>query len=456
MGPLDSFPVSISRVAATCGYQAPRHGGIHDPPGAETKIVGILGYDSDDDLALLEDGSHHRQLFFILIDRDRFRVDAAGMVVHSGLVFREGEMFFAEFPAGLRIDYLVNYNEEPLRGRALTIPVTVQGWAQGYTFCKDLTSDLLRHAGIPVPRGLSVVLTRTLADGTEVLLNRGGNPRMDARRAAADNVMMLNWERLVSSTPRGLLAAFLAAHGCDRGVLKPNRGGCGADVHFFDARNLDEMEAVLSALFQGGSDVVIQERIKPPLVMTAVGRQDWNLRVFATRDHRGRAIVPDMVVRIGPEGGPINFSLSAEALLLEEIAELLGWDGPTLRQVREQVAAVSARAYQTMCAAIAEDAPPEAGPSAPDIMGIDVIVRRQGTGWQACVIEMDIHPGGAWDLNNRLRTVSRAASGRGGLSRQALDARLGGVNRAWIRLIGDRCHGTAGRSGHEIATAGAP
>jgi len=452
----DSFLVSISRVAVSSGYPAPRHGGIHDPPGTETRVVGILGYDSDDDLALLEDGSRDSQLFFILIDRDRFRVDAAGMVVHSGLVFREGGLFFAEFPAGLRIDYLVNYNEEPLRGRALTIPVTVRSWARGYTFCKDLTSDLLRRAGIPVPRRLSVVLTRTLADGTEVLLNRGDNPRMDARRAAADNVVTLNRERLASSTPRGLLAAFLAGHGCDQGVLKPNQGGCGADVHFFDARNLTETEAALSALLQGGSDVVIQERITPPLVMTGAGRLDWNLRVFATRDRQGRAVVPDMVGRIGPEGGPINCSLGAEALLLEEIAQLLGWDGPTLRQVREHVAAVSARAYQTMCAAIADDVPPQAGPSAPDILGIDVIVRRQGAGWQACVIEMDINPGGAWDLNNRLRTVSRAASGRGELSREALDARLGGANRAWIRLIGDRCHGTAGRSGHEIAPAGAP
>ncbi|MDR3517141.1 MAG: hypothetical protein P4M00_15115 [Azospirillaceae bacterium] len=409
--------------------------------------MGILGYDSDDDLALIEDGSQHRDLYFVLIDRNRFRVDAKGIVVDSGLVFRDGELFFVEFPIGVRIDYLVNYNEEPLQGKLLNIPVTVLPWVRDYPFRKDLTSDVLRRAGLLVPRDLSLILTRTLAGGAKTVVNHGHNPRMDARRLTMGSVVTLDRDSVALKPPQGVLAAFLAEQGCDHGVLKPNQGGCGEDVHFFSARNLAETEAVLSAFLCGGSDVLIQERIVPPLVMAGCRRLDWILRVFVTRDRRGRAVVPDMIACMGEEGGAINLTLGAEALLLEEIAQLLAWDRATLTHVRAQVSAVSARAYQAMCAAITRDAPSEVrtGPSAPDILGLDVIVRRQGTGWQVYVIEMDVNPGGAWYLNHRLRTVSRAGSGPGDLSRESLDARIGSVNHAWIRLIRDRCQGNVAK-----------
>jgi hypothetical protein len=447
----DSFRVSICRVAALCYYSPPRCDGIHNHPRADIKTVGILGYDSDDDLALLEDGSHHPELYFILIDRDRFRVDATGLVVYSGLVFQDGGLFFVEFPAGLRIDYLVNYNEDPLQGRSLTIPVTVQSWVRGYPFSKDLTSDVLRRAGLLVPRDMSLVLTRTLADGSEILLNQGHNPRMDARRVATSTVVALNLETLAIRPPRGLLAAFLAEYGCEQGVIKPNRGGRGDGVHFFGVRNLVEKEAELSALLRRGCDVMIQERVVPPLITTGSSRLDWNLRVFVTRDRHGQPVVPDMIACIGEEGSVINTSLDATTLLLEEIAQLLAWDDTTLAQVRGEVSAVSAHAYRAMCEAIAADAASHAGPSAPDILGLDVIVRRRGTDWQVYVIEMDINPGGAWELNHRLRTLSRTAPGRGDLSKEALDARIGGANHAWIRLIGDRCYGSAACRDYDIA-----
>ncbi|MGH6847577.1 MAG: hypothetical protein ACREC0_09105 [Methylocella sp.] len=437
---MDSFSTSIRRIAAQYFFPDPQPGGIHNLPDPNAKIVGILGYDSDDDLALLEDGSRHPELYFILIDRDQMSIDAQGLVVRFGLVYQDGRLFFVECLPGFRIDYLVNYNEAPLHGKTLNLPVAVQSWAQDYFWNKDLTSDILRRAGLLVPRDISLVLMRPLAGSSEDILNKSQNPRVDARRATIPNVVALNRESLTSRRRPGFLQAFLAKHECDLGVFKPNRGGQGVDVHFFEARNLAEKEMEVLTLLRKGVDVVIQERIVPPLVMKGTQRLDWNLRVFVTRDREGRAIAQEMIVRIGEAGAPVNRSEGAEILLLEEVAQLLDWDRLTLQHVREQVLQVSARAYVVLCNAIAHDAASGSEASAPDILGLDVIVRQQEDRWQVYIIEMDINPGGACDLNQRLRIVSRAHHGIGDLSKESLDARVGGANYAWIRLICDRCN----------------
>jgi hypothetical protein len=420
------FRASIRRTAEAALFPAPREGGVLDLSRRPARgiVVGILGNDTDDDLALLEDGSRHPGALFVVLDRNRIRLRGRRLSAELGLVERNGELIFLRFQPELVVDYLVNYNHEPVASDRLSIPFTLHDWVRDYVSRKDVTLEILRAAGLSIPGGASFTL---------------------GRRRHAAQIELADPETLPAETrpPQGnLLSSFLRDHGCQEGVMKPNDGAGGSGVHFFRREDVAEKGPLFWRLLRRGSEVVLQERITPPLVQQEGRWLDWNLRVFVSRDGGGRPVAREIAVRIGDQGGPINGSRGAEWRLLEEMATPLGWSPSTVVEVRELALRESERAYLAIGRALSQVDGTGDDRSWPDILGADIIVRQQGGRWQAFIIEMNVNPGGAWDLNHRLRLIARSLPARaeamGLLSREILTQRLGGANRDWIRWMLNR------------------
>lgn len=432
------FRSQISNVAYNFHYRAPQQGPTYSPFTTQQYVVGIVGHNTEDDLALLVDGGHHPEAYFVLIDPDKMHFCGNTPVIDGGLIYKNRRFIFVDFQPGLIVSYLVNYNSQPFCGRTLDIPCAVQDEVNNYLFRKNITSSILRNTGLLTPREICLTLMQIRADGVSEHINKDTNPRIEARTQAAPNNVYIDYHQLVSGHIRAkLLSDFLASHACDEGVLKPNNGGHGDDVHFFNREDNEKKEPILQALLFSAQDVLLQERITPPLLVEGPRRLDWNLRVFISRDKTGRAVAREMFVRMQEQGGPVNIAKGAKVCLLEEIAHPLGWNKATLREVRDRALQSSARAYEAICGAIAQDSPHGQATHSPDILGADLIIRREKEQWRVYIIEMDINPGGTWDLNHRLQQLSSSQTTR---VRQSLKAREGGTHHDWIRLMIQRCH----------------
>lgn len=399
------------------------------------RVIGIVGIESEDEFALLQDGACRQEAFFILCDPNAFDIENGWPYVSYGLSYINRRFHFIQFSSPIKIDYLVNYYVKPIAGRILRCPIVIRDEVRSYLFDKVVTSSILSAAGLLVPK--EVLLAPSVRKNDHLQpLNKDENLNINMRRISAKSMRCIDINK---SNEEKYLKNFLDEIDSPEGVIKPNNLGCGEGVFMFNHENLEQGEQHLKTLLSSKQDVILQEKITPPLVERQGRSLDWNLRIFVSRDENGEAIAHDMIARIGELGGPINVSVGATICLLEEIACRLNWSKQTYDEVRRLVFTTSEKAYIAICRAIADDSTDIKHNVIPDILGVDLIITRETGNWQAYIIEMDINPGGAWHLNNRLAHTASQSSEIQELNPQDLTSRTGGANRAWIDLILRRC-----------------
>ncbi len=399
------------------------------------RVIGIVGIECEDDFALMQDGAFRHDAFFILCDPNTFVIEEGAAHVSSGLSYVNGVFHFVQFSTPKRIDYLVNYYVKPIGGRYLDCPFIIRDEVRNYLFLKHLTSGVLLEAGLLVPREETLVASIIEKDNLKPI-NRDKNANIENRSLKANSVRYVDIARLGEYA---LLDGFLEKVGSAEGVIKPNNAGCGEGVFMLNHDNLEAGKDHLNVLLSQKRDVLLQERIMPPLVERQGKFLDWNLRVFVSRDENGGAVAGDMIVRIGEQGGPINLNTGAKIGLLEEIACQLNWTRETYKEVRRLALRTSEEAYTAICQAIRIDSSGVMDNIIPDILGVDLIICYREGIWMAYIIEMDINPGGAWHLNNRLKLIAGQSSDSEYLTPKSLSARVGKANRDWVDLILYRC-----------------
>lgn len=84
--------------------------------------------------------------------------------------------------------------------------------------------------------------------------------------------------------------------------------------------------------------LLVQEKIESYPIHIDCRRKDWNVRVLVTYDYeRQQYITAGIVWRIDDDGGPVNRSISADYISLEEIGKLANWSKEEYIQVKKDI-----------------------------------------------------------------------------------------------------------------------
>lgn len=218
---------------------------------------------------------------------------------------------------------------------------------------KQWTKDVLREAGVRVPRG--IFLTQEELD-----------------------------------IP-GAIDAFLRDNpDIKELVFKENRGAHGDSIIMFDPERYDELKYIVNECVAMGSEIIIEERIQPssPLVLEAAfdpgSTVDFNFRVLTTIRPQPQTIDAEIRFHVKDRYG-VNISIDAEAARPEAINE------PSLIA---QVYATAEKATKAIHDKLLSD-----GENTIEFAGIDIVVDGEG---EEVVLEVNTGKAGGFGTLCRL------------------------------------------------------
>lgn len=358
--------------------------------------------------ALMQEAAARRNLNLIRIDpgTSPFQLlDVNGRwvpAVTTGYVYADGK------------ENLIDFRR--VYGKPLAVHYLVSPPAIKDAFFQKLAASGIPFAGDPGMRPVfdEKDLSITLLNGdpeiripkSELILVHDAltNPALrELRRAEASSRpgwVMSPFDRdpatLVPRT-RKALRQFLSQNHLEKAVAKPNDGSQGQNVIYFDETNLDEAALTLSSVLRADGNVLLQERIVPPLFSKDGKAIDWNLRVFVSRDESENWRVGDVVARVGPYGDVINISLGAEKMHLDDLTRFLNLSTEESAAFLSRIQSFSTKVADELESSLRKRGILGASEHTTDFMGLDIMVRSERGGFTPYLIEINgFNSGGMW------------------------------------------------------------
>jgi hypothetical protein len=209
-------------------------------------------------------------------------------------------------------------------------------------------------------------------------------------------------------------------------VVKPTTGTGGRDVSYHvDKKGLSPVVREIRRIIGQRENVVIQKRIFPPPLKVARVPQEISLRGFVSWDEKDSPAYCGTVVRYDQEGRPVNLSLTARPMGVDECFDRLGLRGGWRAELETDITGQGERAFEVLHR--------EARllrPSARlDLMGVDIIPQTYGSKPIPWLIEVNSDvSGGMGDLDGisppeeqgaAIRTYCRTIARRARARREA-------------------------------------
>ncbi len=316
--------------------------------------------------------------------QDRYKDGRKRAWVEQAMVRGPEHYHQVKFSQPVPVDYGFDYYSD--------VPGPTSGWHQRLTVGKDLGHRILMHAGVGVPKAVWVCSPdpQHLDHFQKTLRTR--YPLSEIICAAEHDHL-------------DLLVLELWSMGFGRVAVKSDDSDNGTGVMIGDLNDpafVERMKNFVSILLASGQSLLVQERIEPPYIVIGGVEHDWNLRVFITRDDDDQTIVAGISVRHSPKGGPVNLSLTAKTLTLEEVQTLLGLSAAEKAQMCATIQNTAIKQYHAVQAAI-EGLVPAGTAGVLDWNGIDVILRREQDLFVPYIIEINgCNSGAMWNSGNRV------------------------------------------------------
>ena len=375
--------------------------------------------ESEDELTLLKAGSSRTNANFILPLTDSIKFIEQGgnkiATVSSGLMFKEDKPVFVKFNTPLPLHYIVNYADDNLdkRIKEYGIPTAQATLAEEYINEKDISTTILARNGINVPKTISIIG------------HNSDHHFINKHRTNSSNCYFVNINEPEKSreTVKQIIDNFITSNNLNTPfqliVVKANNLSGGRGVEFFYWPDIRFMTSSTIRLLESGNNVVIQERILPPLMAQKNNSEDsstekrvqydWNLRVFVSNIPGKGPVVSDILVRIAKYGTPVNICQGAQCDLLESIALESNISNDMLIHLQNDIADISKRAYLAIKESMIKDKNIKPNEDISDFMGIDIIVKQEQDKLVPYIIELnDFHSGGMWDFDNYIDSMDEA------------------------------------------------
>lgn len=227
----------------------------------------------------------------ILIHRQSWEETAiTDAISKAGLDINEVLRF--SFAGDQNIDFSVDPSAVTPSIRGLEID-----WFGKYSENKFITSQLLTRLGLPCP---------------QQMLIRGSQFYQLSDNENSEEL----YRKIHTKIRERIQKEFQNGHIENSMVMKPTKGYQGRGISFF---NFDQIEELVDSMLVDNS-VVVEERINSYPIEINNRKKDWNLRTFVTynfekEEYTCFAIVP----RIDNDNGPVNLSISAKAITIDEI-----------------------------------------------------------------------------------------------------------------------------------------
>lgn len=198
------------------------------------------------------------------------------------------------------------------------------------------------------------------------------------------------------------LHAFCVAQNCTEFVVKPTNTDGGNGVCFFPLENARTAAHYIRALLMSDLKVIVEKRIfSLPFKLKNV-TQDWNLRVFVTRGASNHFITDGMLVRTDDIGKPVNLSISAHAMLFDDVLTKAGVPLKAQKTLYKAIEKVCVRATMHVINDLLKTHPAQHYLQQ-DWMGIDIIVSKEAGNYIPYIIELNNEDsGGTWEHDKLL------------------------------------------------------
>lgn len=204
-----------------------------------------------------------------------------------------------------------------------------------YTEDKSLMYFILSKNWISIPKQITLGYTPRDYKDEEVV------PWM----TRIHNVWKENREQAIST-----INTFLNQNGS--AVLKPISGSCWEDIVIIEAESFDQIEKMEQfKIFESlrKSRCVLQKYVPSYPVVENWEKMDWNLRALVTYDYdKKNYIVAWTTGRIDKHGGPINRSISADNISLEEIFQKAWISKKKLEKLKKKIAILCNKASHAL------------------------------------------------------------------------------------------------------------
>lgn len=201
-------------------------------------------------------------------------------------------------------------------------------------------------------------------------------------------------------------------------VLKPISGSWGKDVFFYTTEEIRKLREYIcfdpEYVFEWDIpvdkpwneflrfaivfwDYVIQERIPSYPIEVWWEKKDWNLRVLTTYcPDKKEYIVAGIAGRIDQDGWPVNRSITADNISLDEIAKLAGWDEDQFRTIVTRTKELAVKVTSIFSSIWNRKDEQGVTPDFQCLAGIDIIIWKD---WKPSVIEVnDSNSGCVYEL----------------------------------------------------------
>lgn len=203
------------------------------------------------------------------------------------------------------------------------------------------------------------------------------------------------------------LHAFCSKENCDEFVVKPTNADGGNGVCFFTRKKTLKAAHYIKGLLLSQLNVIVEKRIfSLPFQLDGI-TQDWNIRVFVTRDQNNHFVVENMMVRADKTGKPVNISISAKAMLIDDVLNRAGVKEEDQRALHQTINQECIRATMHVINDLLKDHLASKFVQQ-DWMGIDIIVSNENGKYIPYIIELNNEDsGGTWDYEKLLNNGNR-------------------------------------------------
>ncbi|HAH20899.1 MAG TPA: hypothetical protein DCL49_08365, partial [Candidatus Omnitrophica bacterium] len=260
---------------------------------------------------------------------------------------------------------------------------------------KIFTNALLDSRNIKVPQSLSFALKSDAIENQDDLISIKGKTKdqMVFVDKKADGELAL--ENASGKNILDLVRDFRSQH--KSVVVKPSGGWAGQGVLVFnEVTSNTEITHAITKLLREDKSVIVQERIYSPSIEENGIKKDWNIRVFVSRNENNQPVVTGMGVRIDDEGKPVNISLTAQALSIQQVGNKLGLYGKEINDLVEEIKSAAVRAFAAVDSHRRLSVIESIG-NQHDFSGIDIMVKKSNGQYEPVVIEANGNPsGGIW------------------------------------------------------------
>lgn len=407
--------------------------------GPEVVNAAIVSHQlSPNEESLMQEAEKNMNLNFVRLDPARNPISVLNVegktlfAAKEGYIYRNGKEIFIDFIKDYGKPLLIHYlipNAKP-EGRfygtmiASGIPIPDSQTTRSFLDDKDISIHLLSSfPEIHVPKSELIKITNHSSFVLEAL-----------RREPSSNLKLTPFSREEGSfvpRVRQILLDFLESNNLAEAVAKPNDGKQGENVIYFNKSSLEEAVTQVVTLLRKSTNVLLQEKINPPLIQSKGQSMDWNLRGFVSRDQNGEWVLSDQVVRYSTNGTVVNISRGAKGMRYEDLAKLLDLSEDESQALLKKLRDLSKAVVDKMEASLRNYKLLKESEHLSDFIGLDIMLRLEKGELVPYLIEINgANSGGMWEKDRYVRSKIE----EGNLSPEE----LGRPVRDWVRLIQKR------------------